>query len=119
MSYNWLILFINNSFHVCLSKLLAFFFFFFPPQCFKIFASNITRKLVWHDARDICINLGGNLATVPNEQVQGTYTSFTETCYLSKKNIHLLLRKILYFPKYISKLIAENVLLARSVYPWF
>nr|XP_047917806.1 macrophage mannose receptor 1-like isoform X1 [Anser cygnoides] len=42
----------------------------FNNKCFKIFASNITRKLVWHDARDVCINLGGNLATVPNEQVQ-------------------------------------------------
>lgn len=33
---------------------------------------------MWHAARDACINLGGNLATIPNEQVQGTYMGFTE-----------------------------------------
>ncbi|XP_074013799.1 macrophage mannose receptor 1-like [Numenius arquata] len=43
---------------------------FFNNKCFKIFASNITRKLMWHAARDTCIDLGGNLATIPNEQVQ-------------------------------------------------
>uniref|UniRef100_A0A663EA94 Mannose receptor C-type 1 n=1 Tax=Aquila chrysaetos chrysaetos TaxID=223781 RepID=A0A663EA94_AQUCH len=44
--------------------------FFFNNKCFKIFASNVTRKLMWHAARDACIDLGGNLATIPNEQVQ-------------------------------------------------
>ncbi|XP_051465466.1 macrophage mannose receptor 1-like isoform X2 [Apus apus] len=44
--------------------------FFFNNKCFKIFASDITRNLMWHAARDACINLGGNLATIPNEQVQ-------------------------------------------------
>uniref|UniRef100_A0A8C2SYK8 Macrophage mannose receptor 1-like n=1 Tax=Coturnix japonica TaxID=93934 RepID=A0A8C2SYK8_COTJA len=43
---------------------------FFKNKCFKIFASNTTRKLAWHDAREVCIDLGGNLASVPNEQVQ-------------------------------------------------
>ncbi|XP_050184740.1 macrophage mannose receptor 1-like isoform X1 [Myiozetetes cayanensis] len=43
---------------------------FFGNKCFKIFSSNMTRKLVWHDARDACISLGGNLATIPNEHVQ-------------------------------------------------
>ncbi|XP_074721575.1 macrophage mannose receptor 1-like [Strix uralensis] len=43
---------------------------FFNNKCFKIFASNITVKLMWHAARDACINLGGNLATISNEQVQ-------------------------------------------------
>uniref|UniRef100_A0A8C3N529 Uncharacterized protein n=1 Tax=Geospiza parvula TaxID=87175 RepID=A0A8C3N529_GEOPR len=43
---------------------------FFNNKCFKVFASNITRNLTWHAARDVCFSLGGNLATIPNEQVQ-------------------------------------------------
>ncbi|XP_031470280.1 macrophage mannose receptor 1-like [Phasianus colchicus] len=43
---------------------------FFNNKCFKIFASNTTRKLAWHDAREVCIHLGGNLASVLNQQVQ-------------------------------------------------
>uniref|UniRef100_H0YSP9 Macrophage mannose receptor 1 n=1 Tax=Taeniopygia guttata TaxID=59729 RepID=H0YSP9_TAEGU len=43
---------------------------FFNNKCFKVFASNITTNLTWHAARDVCFNLGGNLATIPNEQVQ-------------------------------------------------
>ncbi|XP_027514430.1 macrophage mannose receptor 1-like [Corapipo altera] len=43
---------------------------FFGNKCFKVFSSNTTRKLMWHDARDACINLGGNLATIPNEHMQ-------------------------------------------------
>ncbi|RLW11503.1 hypothetical protein DV515_00001465, partial [Chloebia gouldiae] len=41
-----------------------------PGGCPEIFASNITRNLTWHAARDVCFNLGGNLATIPNERVQ-------------------------------------------------
>lgn len=55
-------------------------FFSPPPQCFKIFASNTTRKLAWHDAREVCTHLGGNLASVPNQQVQGMYMGSPETC---------------------------------------
>ncbi|XP_058675062.1 macrophage mannose receptor 1-like isoform X1 [Ammospiza caudacuta] len=43
---------------------------FFNNKCFKVFASNITRNLTWHAAQGVCFNLGGNLATIPNEQVQ-------------------------------------------------
>ncbi|XP_032929413.1 macrophage mannose receptor 1-like [Catharus ustulatus] len=43
---------------------------FFNNKCFKVFASNTTRNLMWHAARDVCFSLGGNLATIPNEQVQ-------------------------------------------------
>uniref|UniRef100_A0A8C3XBH0 Mannose receptor C-type 1 n=1 Tax=Cyanoderma ruficeps TaxID=181631 RepID=A0A8C3XBH0_9PASS len=43
---------------------------FFNNKCFKVFASNITRNLTWHAARDVCFSLGGNLAAIPNEQVQ-------------------------------------------------
>uniref|UniRef100_A0A8C5T5E2 Mannose receptor C-type 1 n=1 Tax=Malurus cyaneus samueli TaxID=2593467 RepID=A0A8C5T5E2_9PASS len=43
---------------------------FFNNKCFKVFASNVTRNLTWHAARDVCFKLGGNLATIPNEQVQ-------------------------------------------------
>nr|XP_009671984.1 PREDICTED: macrophage mannose receptor 1-like [Struthio camelus australis] len=43
---------------------------FFNNKCFKTFASNITRQLTWHAARDTCVDLGGNLATIPNEEVQ-------------------------------------------------
>uniref|UniRef100_A0A8C0UYT6 Macrophage mannose receptor 1-like n=1 Tax=Cyanistes caeruleus TaxID=156563 RepID=A0A8C0UYT6_CYACU len=43
---------------------------FFNSKCFKVFASNITRNLTWHAARDVCFSLGGNLATISNGQVQ-------------------------------------------------
>lgn len=33
---------------------------------------------MWHAARNACIDLGGNLATIPNEQVQGTYMGSVE-----------------------------------------
>lgn len=33
---------------------------------------------MWHAARDACINLGGILATIQNEQVQGTYMGSIE-----------------------------------------
>uniref|UniRef100_A0A8C3EI87 Uncharacterized protein n=1 Tax=Corvus moneduloides TaxID=1196302 RepID=A0A8C3EI87_CORMO len=43
---------------------------FFNNKCFKVFASNVTRNLTWHSARDVCFKLGGNLASIPNEEVQ-------------------------------------------------
>ena len=46
--------------------------------CFKIFASKITRKLMWHAAQNACISLGGNLATIPHEQVRRTYMGSIE-----------------------------------------
>ncbi|XP_054027247.1 macrophage mannose receptor 1 [Dryobates pubescens] len=43
---------------------------FFNYKCFKVFASNATSRLPWHAARDACTQLGGNLASIPNQQVQ-------------------------------------------------
>lgn len=62
-------------------------------QCFKVFASNITRNLTWHAARDVCFKLGGNLASIPNEQVQGMYMGSME-----RKNLNISLKKLLYSP---------------------
>uniref|UniRef100_A0A7M4EVX1 Macrophage mannose receptor 1-like n=1 Tax=Crocodylus porosus TaxID=8502 RepID=A0A7M4EVX1_CROPO len=42
----------------------------FNNKCFKIFGSNKTEELTWHDARTACVTLGGNLATIPNKQLQ-------------------------------------------------
>lgn len=44
-------------------------------QCYKIFGSTEDERVTWHAARTACMNLGGNLATIPNEQVQGTANS--------------------------------------------
>ncbi|GAB0184743.1 macrophage mannose receptor 1 [Grus japonensis] len=42
--------------------------------CYKIFGSAEDERVTWHAARTACMNLGGNLATIPNEQVQAFLT---------------------------------------------
>ncbi|NXS54327.1 MRC1 protein, partial [Brachypteracias leptosomus] len=48
----------------------------FHNKCYKIFGSTEDERVTWHAARTACMNLGGNLATIPNEQVQGTVYAF-------------------------------------------
>lgn len=43
----------------------------FSLQCYKIFGSREEDRLTWHSARSACIELGGNLASIHNDQVQG------------------------------------------------
>uniref|UniRef100_A0A8C8RNB2 Macrophage mannose receptor 1 n=1 Tax=Pelusios castaneus TaxID=367368 RepID=A0A8C8RNB2_9SAUR len=42
----------------------------FNNKCFKIFGSSENETLMWHAARMACIKLGGNLASIPNKEVQ-------------------------------------------------
>ncbi|XP_044862469.1 macrophage mannose receptor 1-like [Mauremys mutica] len=42
----------------------------FNNKCFKIFGSSENETMTWHAARMACINLGGNLASIPNKEVQ-------------------------------------------------
>uniref|UniRef100_A0A8C4W867 Mannose receptor C-type 1 n=1 Tax=Gopherus evgoodei TaxID=1825980 RepID=A0A8C4W867_9SAUR len=44
--------------------------FLFNNKCFKIFGSSENESLTWHAARTACINLEGNLASIPSEEVQ-------------------------------------------------
>ncbi|XP_065254347.1 macrophage mannose receptor 1-like [Emys orbicularis] len=44
--------------------------FLFNNKCFKIFGSSENERLTWHAARTACINLEGNLASIPSEEVQ-------------------------------------------------
>uniref|UniRef100_A0A8C8BII7 MRC1 protein n=1 Tax=Otus sunia TaxID=257818 RepID=A0A8C8BII7_9STRI len=46
----------------------------FKNKCYKIFGSREEEKLTWHSARSACIGLGGNLASIHNEQVQAFFT---------------------------------------------
>ncbi|XP_050795449.1 macrophage mannose receptor 1-like [Gopherus flavomarginatus] len=46
----------------------------FQNKCYKMFGSNEDERLSWHAARTACVNLGGNLVTIPNEQVQAFLT---------------------------------------------
>ncbi|CAM4522259.1 unnamed protein product [Caretta caretta] len=46
----------------------------FQNKCYKMFGSNEDERLSWHAARTACMNLGGNLVTIPNEQVQAFLT---------------------------------------------
>ncbi|XP_067418418.1 macrophage mannose receptor 1-like [Emydura macquarii macquarii] len=42
----------------------------FNNKCFKILGSSENETLMWHAARMACIKLGGNLASIPNKEVQ-------------------------------------------------
>ncbi|XP_068002470.1 macrophage mannose receptor 1-like [Melanerpes formicivorus] len=46
----------------------------FNNKCYKIFGTREEGRLTWHSARRACIELGGNLASVHNEQVQAFFT---------------------------------------------
>uniref|UniRef100_A0A8B9RWH5 Macrophage mannose receptor 1 n=1 Tax=Accipiter nisus TaxID=211598 RepID=A0A8B9RWH5_9AVES len=46
----------------------------FNNKCYKIFGSREEERLTWHSARSACIELGGNLASIHNEQVQAFFT---------------------------------------------
>uniref|UniRef100_A0A8B9SG96 C-type lectin domain-containing protein n=1 Tax=Anas platyrhynchos TaxID=8839 RepID=A0A8B9SG96_ANAPL len=46
----------------------------FQNKCYKIFGSTEDERVTWHAARTACMNLGGNLATISNEQVQAFLT---------------------------------------------
>lgn len=41
-----------------------------------MFGSKEDERKSWHAARKACMDLGGNLATIPNGEVQGTVLSF-------------------------------------------
>ncbi|NWU97744.1 MRC1 protein, partial [Upupa epops] len=42
----------------------------FDNKCFKVFGFNENDTLTWHAARNHCINLGGNLATISKKETQ-------------------------------------------------
>ncbi|NXD57275.1 MRC1 protein, partial [Corvus moneduloides] len=42
----------------------------FDNKCFKVFGLDENDTLTWHAARNSCIDLGGNLATIPKKEVQ-------------------------------------------------
>uniref|UniRef100_A0A8C3H2D1 Uncharacterized protein n=1 Tax=Corvus moneduloides TaxID=1196302 RepID=A0A8C3H2D1_CORMO len=44
--------------------------FFNNKVCQQISSVNCVKNLTWHSARDVCFKLGGNLASIPNEEVQ-------------------------------------------------
>uniref|UniRef100_A0A8C8RHJ4 Macrophage mannose receptor 1 n=1 Tax=Pelusios castaneus TaxID=367368 RepID=A0A8C8RHJ4_9SAUR len=46
----------------------------FQNKCYKMFGANEDERLSWHAARKACMDFGGNLATIPNEQVQAFLT---------------------------------------------
>nr|XP_009671983.1 PREDICTED: LOW QUALITY PROTEIN: macrophage mannose receptor 1-like [Struthio camelus australis] len=46
----------------------------FNNKCYKIFGYSEEERLTWHAARSTCIELGGNLASIHNEQVQAFFT---------------------------------------------
>ncbi|XP_066847759.1 macrophage mannose receptor 1-like isoform X2 [Anser cygnoides] len=46
----------------------------FHNKCYKIFGSREEERLTWHSARSACIELGGNLASIHNDQVQAFLT---------------------------------------------
>nr|XP_014124972.1 macrophage mannose receptor 1 [Zonotrichia albicollis] len=46
----------------------------FKNKCYKIFGSREEEKLTWHSARSVCRELGGNLASIHNNQVQAFLT---------------------------------------------
>ncbi|XP_064018396.1 macrophage mannose receptor 1 isoform X1 [Pogoniulus pusillus] len=46
----------------------------FHNKCYKVFGSAEEKRVTWHAARTACMNLGGNLASIPNEQVQAFLT---------------------------------------------
>ncbi|XP_077159612.1 macrophage mannose receptor 1-like [Paroedura picta] len=46
----------------------------FENQCYKIFGYEEKDQNDWHRARKVCINFGGNLATILNERVQAFLT---------------------------------------------
>uniref|UniRef100_A0A8C0UYV8 Macrophage mannose receptor 1-like n=1 Tax=Cyanistes caeruleus TaxID=156563 RepID=A0A8C0UYV8_CYACU len=46
----------------------------FNNKCYKIFGSSEEDKLTWHSARSVCRELGGNLASIHNSQVQAFLT---------------------------------------------
>ncbi|KAM9572882.1 LOW QUALITY PROTEIN: macrophage mannose receptor 1-like [Guaruba guarouba] len=46
----------------------------FKNKCYEIFGSREEERLTWNSARSACIELGGNLACIQNEQVQVFFT---------------------------------------------
>ncbi|XP_030827447.1 LOW QUALITY PROTEIN: macrophage mannose receptor 1-like [Camarhynchus parvulus] len=46
----------------------------FKNKCYKIFGPREEEKLTWHSARSVCRELGGNLASIHNNQVQAFLT---------------------------------------------
>ncbi|XP_074013155.1 macrophage mannose receptor 1-like [Numenius arquata] len=48
----------------------------FKNKCYKIFGSKEEERLTWHAARSACIGLGGNLASIHDEQVQAFFTFY-------------------------------------------
>uniref|UniRef100_A0A8C0H605 C-type lectin domain-containing protein n=1 Tax=Chelonoidis abingdonii TaxID=106734 RepID=A0A8C0H605_CHEAB len=46
----------------------------FRNKCYKMFGSRDEDRVMWIPAHRTCINFGGNLASIPNEQVQAFLT---------------------------------------------
>ncbi|KYO37115.1 macrophage mannose receptor 1-like [Alligator mississippiensis] len=46
----------------------------FKNKCYKFFGSRYEDRVNWFVAQKTCMNFGGNLASIPNEQVQAFLT---------------------------------------------
>ncbi|CAM5119923.1 unnamed protein product [Natator depressus] len=46
----------------------------FRNKCYKVFGSRDEDRVMWIPARRTCVKFGGNLASIPNEQVQAFLT---------------------------------------------
>ncbi|CAM4522330.1 unnamed protein product [Caretta caretta] len=46
----------------------------FRNKCYKVFGSRDEDRVMWVPARRTCVKFGGNLASIPNEQVQAFLT---------------------------------------------
>uniref|UniRef100_A0A8C3KB83 MRC1 protein n=1 Tax=Calidris pygmaea TaxID=425635 RepID=A0A8C3KB83_9CHAR len=51
----------------------------FDNKCFKVFGLNENDTLTWHGARNNCIDLGGNLATISKKEIQAFLMSLLKT----------------------------------------
>uniref|UniRef100_H3APD1 Macrophage mannose receptor 1 n=1 Tax=Latimeria chalumnae TaxID=7897 RepID=H3APD1_LATCH len=49
--------------------------YFIQNKCFKILGKNIDERNTWFNARNACIHLGGNLASIANDREQAFLTS--------------------------------------------
>ncbi|CAM2105345.1 unnamed protein product [Caretta caretta] len=51
----------------------------FRNKCYKVFGSRDEDRVMWVPARRTCVKFGGNLASIPNEQVQDPKLSHSPT----------------------------------------
>ena len=104
-------LYLRDPFHfiliVCLFSFNTHWKFILPTQCYKIVQGNDNKN--WKEARDYCLNQGGNLISILNEKEQGKRCISVVLLFVKYIYINSYFRDLIDFLFFVAFLLTQMV----------